>query len=97
MDTVMMILPATLYTLVIILVIVLIVLGIRLIHTVDRANAILEDVEKKSRSLNGVFDIVDNVTDSLSSLSDTVVDGIVGLISRIFSSRKRKKERIEDE
>lgn len=97
MDTLMMILPATLYMLVIILVIVLIVLGIRLIQTVDRANAILEDVEKKSKSLNGVFNIVDNVTDSLSMLSDTLVDGIVGFISRIFNSRKRKKERIEDE
>ena len=84
MDFLMMVLPIILYVLGIVLVGILIIIGVKLIYTIDKTNDILDDVEKKSKSLNGVFDIVDNVTDSLSIISDTVVDGIVGLISRIF-------------
>ena len=92
MDFLMMVLPIILYVLGIVLVGILIIIGVKLIYTIDKTNEILDDVEKKSKSLNGVFEMVDNVTDSLSIISDTVVDGIVGLVSRIFKKRKREKE-----
>ena len=92
MNFLMMVLPIILYVLGIVLVAILIILGVKLIYTVDKTNDILDDVEKKSKSLNGVFEMVDNVTDSLSIISDTVIDGIVGLVSRIFKKRKREKE-----
>ena len=92
MDFLMMVLPIILYVLGIVLVGILIIIGVKLIYTIDKTNEILDDVEKKSKSLNGVFDMVDNVTDSLSIISDTVVEGIVGLISRIFKKRKKEKE-----
>ena len=97
MDFLMMVLPIILYVLGIVLVGILIIIGVKLIYTIDKTNNILDDIEKKSKSLNGVFDIVDNVTDSLSIISDTVVEGIVGLISRIFKKRKREKEIDENE
>ena len=92
MDFLMMVLPIILYVLGIVLVGILIIIGVKLIYTIDKTNEILDDVEKKSKSLNGVFEMVDNVTDSLSIISDTVVEGIVGLISRIFKKRKKEKE-----
>ena len=92
----MEVLPIILYSLGIVLIIVLIVLGIKLIHTIDKANLILEDVEKKSKSLNGVFNVIDGVTDTLSVLSDTLVTSITRVIGRIIP-RKRKKEREENE
>lgn len=92
MDFLMMVLPIILYVLGIVLVGILIIIGVKLIYTIDKTNEILDDVEKKSKSLNGVFEMVDNVTDSLSIISDTVVEGIVGLISKIFKKRKREKE-----
>lgn len=92
MDFLMMVLPIILYVLGIVLVGILIIIGVKLIYTIDKTNDILDDVEKKAKSLNGVFEMVDNVTDSLSIISDTVVDGIVGLVSRIFKKRKREKE-----
>ena len=92
MDFLMMVLPIILYVLGIVLVGILIIIGVKLIYTIDKTNQILDDVEKKSKSLNGVFEMVDNVTDSLSIISDTVVEGIVGLISRIFKKRKKEKE-----
>lgn len=95
MDFLMMILPVILYVLGIVLVAILIILGVKLMYTIDKTNQILDDIENKSRSLNGVFEIVDSVTDSLSIISDTVVDGLVGLISKIFK-RKRKEKEIDE-
>lgn len=96
MESLMEVLPIILYSLGIVLIIVLIVLGIKLIHTIDKANLILEDVEKKSKSLNGVFNVIDGVTDTLSVLSDTLVTSITRVIGKIIP-RKRKKEREENE
>ncbi len=96
MESLMEVLPIILYSLGIVLIIVLIVLGIKLIHTIDKANLILEDVEKKSKSLNGVFNVIDGVTDTLSVLSDTLVTSITRVIGRLIP-RKRKKERKENE
>lgn len=96
MESLMEFLPIMLYSLTIVLVIVFIILGIKLIYTIDRANAILEDVEKKSKSLNGFFNVIDSVTDTLSVLSDTVVSSVTSIIGKLIP-KKRKKERNEDE
>lgn len=96
MESLMEILPIILYSLSIILVIVFIVLGIKLIYTIDKANDILEDVERKSRSLNGLFNVIDGVTDTLSVLSDTVVSSITSIIGKLIP-KKKKKERKENE
>lgn len=96
MESLLEILPIVIYSLSIILIIILIVLGIKLIHTIDKANIILEDVEKKSKSLNGIFHVIDGVTDTLSVLSDTMVTSITKVIGKIIPKRK-KKEREENE
>ena len=96
MEILIEVLPIMLYVVAIILVIVLIVLGIKLIHTIDRANEILDDIERKSKSLNGLFQVIDGVTDTLSVLSDTVVVGVTNLIGKVFPKRRKKKEKIED-
>lgn len=100
MEALMVMLSVTLYVLGIVLLIVLIVLGIKLIEVIDRANVVLDDIEKKTKSLNGVFNMIDTVTDTLSYISDSVVEGIVSAISRIFTKKdkkNKKKEIVEDE
>ncbi len=89
-------LPVMLYLVVIILVIVLIVLGIKAIETLDRVNRIANDVEKKLTSLNGVFSIIDLITDKISSASDIVITTISNAICKIFK-RKRKESDLDGE
>lgn len=93
MEALMAILPVVVYILVIILLVVLIILGIRLIETIDRANVVLEDIEKKSKSLNGFFGVIDMLTDTVSIISDNLVDGIVSGVSKLFGGKKKKIER----
>lgn len=91
------VLPILLYILGSILLVVLIILGIKLIQTVDRANAILDDLEEKAKSLNGFFNVVDSFSNTIAVIGDRVIDGISGMISSFFHKRKKKKDKIEEE
>jgi len=88
----MQLFPIILYLLGIVLLIILIILGVKLIHTVNKANQILDDAYNKTKSLNGLFNAIDSVTDALSSLSDSIASNITGIINKIFH-RKRKMEK----
>lgn len=67
----------------------------------DKIDAILENVEGKINSLNGLFSVIDFTTDRISSFSDRVVDLFGNIVSRIgsfgASKRRKKKERDIDE
>ena len=98
MDVLYQVLPLIIYALLSILLVVLIVLGIKLIDTVNKTNAVLDDIEKKSKSLDGIFSTIDSVTDAVSLISDKLVDGAAALVGKLFSLRKKKnKEEEEDE
>ncbi len=92
METLYEVLPLIIYILVAILIVVLIVLGIKLIETVNKTNAVLDDLERKSKSLNGIFDTIDSVTDTVSLISDKVVEGISTLIGKVINYKKKKKD-----
>lgn len=97
MEALMAFLTITLYVLGMALLIVLIVLGIKLIYFVDRANVVVGDIEKKTKSLNNLFNLIDKITDTLSYLSDTLVETVVSSILKLFPKKKNKKEIDEDE
>ena len=100
MDSLMEFFPIIIYTLSIIIMVLLMVLIVKLIHTVDKANVILDDVEKKTKSLNGLFSVIDGVTDTLSVFTDTAVSTIVHIFSKILPKKRKKKmkkEILEDE
>lgn len=84
--------PIVLYVLGSILLVVLIILGIKLIKAVDKTNEILIDTYNKTKSLNGFFDMIDTLTDTLSNLSDNLVCGITNVIGKIFHRRSKNEE-----
>lgn len=85
-------LPIIVYFLVATLLVVLIILGIKLIQTIEKTNAVLDDIERKSKSLNGLFDAVNSVTDSIALVSDRMIEGVSGFISKLFKKKKRVKK-----
>lgn len=87
--------PITLYLLGTILLIVLIILGIKLIHSVDKANEIIDDVQEKISSLDTLFHIVDGMSNSLSRITETFVANIVRIASKIFGRKKEEEEDYE--
>lgn len=96
MEALYEVLPIVIYMLIAILLVVLIILGIKLIDTANKTNAVLDDIEQKSKTLDGLFGTVDRITDAFTIVSDKVIDGIAGLIGKAFSFKKKKKEEEDD-
>ena len=91
-------LPLLVWFLLAVLLVVFIIVGLKLIETINATNEILDDIENKSKSLDGIFDAVDNIGDKLNSVTDRVVDGAMGLVTNLFNKRKGKRmEEDEDE
>ncbi len=86
------VLPVILYILGSILLVVLIILGIKLINTMNKIQVVVDDINKKVDSLDGLFSIIDMTTDKLALLSDRMVDGITYVIKKLFKPKKRKEE-----
>ena len=87
-------LPIFFYFLLIILLIVGIILGIRLLNAMDKVDEVLDNMQRKVNSLNGLFSVIDFTTDKISAFSDKVVDVVSGFIGRF--TRKKNKKRIEE-
>ena len=81
-----------LYILGSILLVCLIVFVIKLISTLNRVNGILDDVDNKMAKLDKAFRIVDVVTDNMAMVSDRLVDGISGIIRKIFNKKLNGKD-----
>ena len=60
------ILPIILYVLGSILLVVLIILGIKLIITMNKIENVVDDINTKDKSLNGLFSVIDMTTDMLA-------------------------------
>ena len=82
------VLVTVLLTLSSVLVVCLIIVCIKLINTTDRMNIILDDVEKKLKSVNGVFTAIDTVSDAVSSVGEAVVGKTLSLVDKVFNKEK---------
>ena len=89
--------PVILYFLLIILVIVLIVLVVRLLGTLKKVDKVVDDVNLKVNKLNGLFEVIDNATDTLSIMSNRIVNIITNSIDKLFTKKSKKKEDEENE
>lgn len=85
------ILPAIIYILLIVLLIILIILGIKLIISVDKIDKLLNDVQTKISSFDGVFRLIDLTSEKLSMGVTFIVEWLIGLINKLFK-RKRDEE-----
>lgn len=88
------ILPVVLYVLGSILLVVLIILGIKMIMMMNKIEIVVDDINKKVKTLDGFFSVVDFTTDKLAMLSDKVVETIALFIKKIF---RRKEDETNNE
>ena len=80
-----------LYIAVIVLVVALIILVVKAIGTLNKVDKVVDDISVKSSKLDGLFNIVDNTTDALVNVSDTIITFIADTINNIFKRKKDKK------
>ena len=84
-------LQIVLYVLGAVLLVALIVLTIKIIYSVNRINLLLDNVERKMKTIDHAFNAVDKVVDAFSFASDKVIDGVASLVSRVFAHKKNKE------
>lgn len=70
--------------------------GVKLYETIEQGRRILEDMERKSNSLNGIFGAIDLISNSFTSINYKIADVVTNLISGLYN-KKRKEEEEEDE
>ena len=58
---------------------------------------VVDDINTKVSSLNGVFSIIDATTDKLALLSDRMVDGISLIIRKLFAKKNKKSKEKEND
>ena len=87
--------PILMYILGSILLVCLIVLVMKLISTVDKTNIILDDVQGKIKSLDGLFNAIDRTSSTISSIGDRILDKVFSITSKF--RRKKKVEKEEDD
>ena len=85
-------LPIIIYLLLIVVLVILIILGVQSINAMKKVNKVVDDVNNKVESLNGLFNLIDYSADLLSSFSDKLVDGLSGILSKLFHRKKKKEE-----
>lgn len=95
MDCANVIFPIILYILGALLLVTLIVLCFKVMQTLKKVNAVIDDVSMKSSKLDNMFNLIDSTTDAISNVSSTIVDFIVGAITGFFSRKDKRK--VEDE
>lgn len=95
MEDMSLILGIITYIFTIILLIVAIIVGIRIIGLTEKADKVLDDIQEKVNSLNGMFSVVNKVSSSMELISSKIANGIVNLFGKVF--KKKKEDNEEDE
>ncbi len=89
-------LPIIIYLLLIVILIIGIILGIQSINAMKKVNKVVDDVNNKVESLNGLFSLIDYTTDKLSTFSDMLVEGVSGIIAKLFHRKKKREEDFDE-
>ena len=91
------VMPIILYFLGAVLLVVLIMLVVKLIDTVEKTNFLLNNITAKAQSLDGLFDAIDSVGETISSVNFRLISTVTNIFEKIFHKKKKKKKKIEKE
>lgn len=97
MDTLYDVLPILLYILGAVLLVVVIILMIKLTKTVDKVNILLDDVEDKSQSLNGLFKAIERLGNTLENANNKVTGFIANVVKKVYKKKSKKSKKEEDD
>lgn len=84
--------PIVLYFLGGVLLITLIIFVLKITVTMDKVNALLDDVLVKSSKLDGLFDSIEDVGNTISKVNRSVFSFATGFIGKLIHKKKKKVE-----
>lgn len=90
--TVNEVLPVILYILGAVLLVALIVLTIKCTITVHKIDKVVDNITDKVTALDGLFSIINVVSNKFTFIADTVINIVSSLIERITKRKGDKKD-----
>lgn len=90
-------LPIIIYALLIVLLVVCIIIGCKVIGTMNHIEKIVDDVDNKVKSFNKFFNVLNFTTDKIAVISDTIISRVSSACGAIFSGKKKKNKRKDDD
>lgn len=97
MDILYDVFPLVLYFLAAVLLVVIIVLFTKLVSTIEKVNILLDDIEAKSQSLNGLFEAVENVGNTISTANSKITGFVAGIVQKLVRKKRKTKKQSEEE
>ena len=85
-------LPIIIYILLIVLIVLLIVIAIKVSKTMNKVDALVDDMDHKMKSLDPVFSLVEVVTGKATLISDRFLSFILGISKKLFKNKGDKEE-----
>ncbi|MBE6155275.1 MAG: hypothetical protein E7164_00785 [Firmicutes bacterium] len=92
MNALSQILPIVIYILLIGLLIIGIIIGIKLIITMNKVEKIVNNVENKVNSLNGLFNIIEITSGKITGVYERIIDIVSGIVDKLFIGKGNRKE-----
>ena len=59
----------------------------------DKVEKVVDNVDEKVKSLDGIFHIIDTTTDKIVLVTDKIVEGLTSLVVSLFQSKKKPTEK----
>ena len=92
MEVLSEVLPIFVYTLLCGFLIICIIIGVKLIKTMNKVQMIVDDVEKKVNSLNGIFSVIEMTSNKVATIYDRLISGVWAIVDKFISKKERKDE-----
>ena len=89
-------LPIVIDFLLVIVLIISIILLVKFIITINKVNRIVDNVEDKVNSLNGLFNIVEAASSKVTGIYSKVIDFAASTVEKLFMKNKNKEGDEED-
>ena len=89
-------LPIVIDILLIVLLVVGIIIGFRLINIMGKIDNFVDNLTRKVQALDGLFNVIDYISDGITNITDSVVDKVMGFFSKV-AHKKNNKKNIESE
>lgn len=86
------VLPIVIDVLLIVLITVGIIIGIKCIYIMDKAKDILQNVEDKVNTLNGLFAAIALVNDKINLVGEKIYSLFEGILAKFVNKKKRDLE-----
>ena len=92
LETLSHVLPIFIYILLIGLIIIGIIIGIKIIITMNKVEKVIDNIEGKVNSLNGLFNIIEVTSGKLTYAYDKVISFITSIVEKVFIKRKERED-----